>query len=55
MRRKNLLGIDKYIGTYKANYENNTGEEIIFGGTTLHRKNGDHIKLKIVVEKRVET
>ena len=46
------FGIDKYVGTYKADYHNFTSEEIIFGGTTLHRKNGDHITLKIVLEKQ---
>ena len=32
-------------------YNNITSEETIFGGTALNRKNGDHIKLKIKVEK----
>ena len=42
---KRVFGTDKYIGTYKA-------EETIFGGTALNRKNGDHIRLKIKVEKQ---
>ena len=46
------FGVDKYVGTYKAKYDNYTGTEDIFGGTTLHRKNGDHIKLTIKVEKQ---
>ncbi len=46
-----ILGIDKYVGTYKAEYDNYSGEETIFGGTALHRKNGDHIKIKIKAEK----
>lgn len=46
------FGVDKYVGTYKAKYDNYTGTEDIFGGTTLHRKNGDHVKLKIKVEKQ---
>ena len=46
------FGIDKYVGTYKAEYDNVTSEETIFGGTALNRKNGNHIKLKIKVEKQ---
>ena len=46
------FGVDKYVGTYKAKYDNITSEENIFGGTALNRKNGDHIRLKIKVEKQ---
>ena len=46
------FGVDKYVGTYKAEYDNITSEENIFGGTALNRKNGDHIRLKIKVEKQ---
>ena len=46
-------GSYKYIGTYKAEYDNITSEETIFGGTALNRKNGDHIRLKIEIEKRI--
>ena len=49
---KRVFGTDKYIGTYKAEYDNITSEETIFGGTALNRKNGDHIRLKIKVEKQ---
>lgn len=51
LQGKRIFGADKYIGTYKAEYNNITSEETIFGGTALNRKNGDHIKLKIKVEK----
>ena len=51
MQGKRIFGTDKYIGTYKAEYDNITSEETIFGGTALNRKNGDHIRLKIKVEK----
>ena len=44
------FGIDEYVGTYKANYNNTTKEETIFGGTALNRENGNTIKLKIKVE-----
>ena len=52
MQGKRSFGTDKYIGTYKAEYDNITSEETIFGGTALNRKNGDHIRLKIKVEKQ---
>ena len=51
---KRVFGTDKYIGTYKAEYDNVTSEETIFGGTalySLYRENGDHVKLKIKIEK----
>src|SRR5699024_9718610 len=46
------FGIDEYVGTYKANYNNTTKEETIFGGTALDRENGNTIKLKIKVDKQ---
>ena len=46
LQGKRIFGTDKYIGTYKAEYDNITSEETIFGGTVLNRKNGDHIRLK---------
>ena len=39
------FGVDEYVGTYKAEYDNYTG-------TALHRKNGDHIKLTIKIKKQ---
>lgn len=45
-------GIDEYVGTYTAYYNNKTKEETIFGGTTLNRENGNTITLKIKVEKQ---
>ena len=48
-----VFGADKYVGTYKAEYDNVTSEETIFGGTalySLYRENGDHVKLKIKIE-----
>ena len=38
---KRVFGTDKYVGTYKAEYDNVTSEETIFGGTALYRENGD--------------
>ncbi len=52
LKGKRDFGKDKYVGTYKAKYNNYTGNETIFGGTALHRKNGDHLKLTIKVQKQ---
>ena len=49
---KRKYGIDEYVGLYKADYNDKTKEETIFGGTTLDRKNGNTIKLKIKLEKQ---
>ena len=49
---KREYGIDEYVGTYKANYNNKSKEETIFGGTVLDRENGNTITLKIKVEKQ---
>ena len=46
------FGIDEYVGTYNANYNNKTKEETIFGGTVLDRKNGNTISLRVKVEKQ---
>ena len=48
---KREYGIDSYVGTYKAEYNKETKKEIIFGGTALHRQNGEHIRLNIKLEK----
>ena len=49
---KREYGIDEYVGSYTAYYNNKTKEETIFGGTTLNRRNGNTITLKIKVEKQ---
>lgn len=46
------FGTDEYVGTYKANYNNKTKEETIFGGTVLEREYGNTITLEIKVEKQ---
>lgn len=33
-------GVDNYVGTYEASYTQFEGEEYIFGGTSLKRKDG---------------
>ncbi len=52
LKGKRTLGIDEYVGTYDVNYSNYTGEEVIFGGTVLHRKNGEKLKIDINLEKQ---
>lgn len=44
------FGIDHYVGTYKVEYKNFNGKEILFGGTTIERKNGSTIKINIEVK-----
>lgn len=51
LKGERKYGTDKYVGTYKAIYDNYSGEETVFGGTALKRKNGDYIKIKIKIEK----
>lgn len=36
-------GVDNYVGTYEAAYTQFDGEEYIFGGTSLQRKDGDDL------------
>ncbi len=51
LQGKRQYGVDNYVGSYKADYDNYSGSETIFGGTALHRKNGEYINLKITVSK----
>lgn len=44
------FGLDHYVGTYKVEYKNFSGKEILFGGTTIDRKNTSTIKINIKVE-----
>lgn len=38
-------GVDAYTGQYFAEYEKFTGEEYIFGGTTINHKAGNKVKV----------
>lgn len=38
-------GVDAYTGTYTATYDKFNGKELIFGGTALERKSGNHLKV----------
>ncbi len=51
LKGKREYGIDHYVGTYSANYDNYTGDEILFGGTALSRENGEHINVQIKLKK----
>ncbi len=51
LQGKRIYGVDNYVGTYNAKYEGFTGEEILFGGTTLSRKNNDYININIKLQK----
>ena len=48
---KRKYGIDHYVGKYTANYINYSGEEVVFGGTVLNRKESDHINIKVKLNK----
>lgn len=39
------IGIDDYVGSYEADYDRFSGEEYIFGGTSLKRKKGSDLKV----------
>ena len=51
LKGKREYGVDHYVGTYNADYDGYTGKEILFGGTSLKRKDSDHITIKIQLEK----
>ena len=51
LKGKRKYGVDHYVGTYNADYDSYTGKEILFGGTSLKRKDSDHITIKIQLEK----
>ena len=40
-----VRGEDDYTGTYEANYEDFSGTELLFGGTTLDREAGNTVEL----------
>lgn len=48
---KRTYGKDHYTGSYQAYYDVFTGEETLFGGTTLNRAEGDNISLRVSVER----
>lgn len=46
------MGVNSYVGTYSAEYNNFTGQEILFGGTSVDKGTG--MKLKIEAESALE-
>lgn len=50
LRGKRTFGVDHYVGTYTATYQNYTGTECIFGGSILERENGDTIHVSMSIE-----
>jgi len=47
---KREYGVDHYTGNYKADYEKFSGEEILFGGTSIEREAGKKITLSCDLE-----
>ena len=45
LQGERVRGEDDYTGTYEANYEDFSGTELLFGGTTLDREAGNTIEL----------
>ena len=45
LQGERVPGEDDYTGTYEAGYEDFSGTELIFGGTTLDREAGDTVEV----------
>ncbi len=45
LQGERLRGEDDYTGTYEADYEDFSGTELLFGGTTLSREAGNTVEL----------
>ncbi len=50
LKGNRTFGNDHYVGEYQVKYDNFKGKEILFGGTTIEREQGDSIHLKIEVK-----
>ena len=46
LQGERVPGEDDYTGTYAADYEDFSGTELLFGGTTLDREAGDTVESK---------
>lgn len=44
------MGADSYTGSYTADYKAFSGEEILFGGTSLRRDGGDQLSVTYTLE-----
>lgn len=45
LRGERARDMDDYTGTYEADYEDFSGTELLFGGTTLDREAGDTVEI----------
>lgn len=45
LQGERIPGEDDYTGTYEADYEDFSGTELLFGGTTLGREAGDTVEI----------
>lgn len=45
LQGERVQGEDDYTGTYEADYEDFSGTELLFGGTTLDREGGDTVDI----------
>ena len=45
LQGERIPGEDDYTGTYAADYEDFSGTELLFGGTTLDRESGDTVEV----------
>lgn len=45
LQGERIRGEDNYTGTYEADYEDFSGRELLFGGTTLDREAGNTVQL----------
>ena len=44
------FGADRYTGTYRAEYEDFTGQECPFGGTMLEHRAQEHVEVTVSIE-----
>lgn len=51
LRGDREFGVDKYTGTYTAEYEDFTGEECPFGGTFLEKREQEHVTVTCAIER----
>ena len=50
LQGERTFGADKYTGTYKADYEDFTGQECPFGGTMLEHRAQEHVEVTVSIE-----
>ncbi len=45
LQGRRVMGEDSYVGSYEADYEGFSGQELLFGGTGLEREGGNVLEL----------